>query len=169
MNKSSIPNLFTYLNLSLGIIAIILCFEDRYLAANICILTAALADRYDGRIARSFNAVSPLGKELDSLSDLVSFGVAPMILAWTLSLHSLIPLGYVALLLYPICSAFRLARYNVTEFSNVYMGVPITVAGSIVALDNIASFKLANHAAVTLILVLLLSYLMISKIEIKKI
>ena len=80
MRKSCIPNVFTFINLSCGIISILCTFEKNYLFASFFILIAALVDRYDGRIARWLNVSSELGKELDSLADLVSFGVAPSIL-----------------------------------------------------------------------------------------
>ena len=80
MRKSSIPNIFTFINLSFGILSLLSTFEDNYSLACIFILLAALVDRYDGRIARYLQVTSDLGKELDSLADLVSFGVAPSIL-----------------------------------------------------------------------------------------
>jgi CDP-diacylglycerol--serine O-phosphatidyltransferase len=169
MNKSSIPNIFTFINLSLGIIAIILGFKGMADIAGACILTAALIDRYDGKIARKINAVSVLGKELDSLSDLVSFGTAPAVVAWNLSFASLGIAGYVPLLVFPICGAFRLARFNVMEFQNVYTGVPITIAGSLAALDIIAAARLGIHPGLSAIFLLLLSYLMVSTIKIKKV
>jgi len=131
-------------------------------------MSAALIDRYDGKIARKFNAVSLIGKELDSLADLVSFGVAPAILIWKLSLSSLGIISYVFLLIFPICGAFRLARFNVTDFKNVYTGIPITIAGSLLAWDAIAIQKLGMHTGLTSIFTILLSYLMVSSIQIKK-
>lgn len=168
MNKSSIPNIFTFINLSLGIISIILCFEKKIITASLFIILAAFIDRYDGKIARKFNAVSLIGKELDSLSDLVSFGVAPAILAFELSLSELGIIGYAFLLVFPICGAFRLARFNVSDFKNVYTGIPITLAGSFIALDAIATVQLGRHTGLTAIFMVLLSYLMVSSIKIKK-
>ena len=168
MNKSSIPNILTFMNLSLGIISIIFCFNNQIIYASLSILLAGFIDRYDGQIARKLNAVSPIGKELDSLSDLVSFGVSPAIIAWKISLITLGPIGYIVLLIYPICGCFRLARFNVTEFKKVYMGVPITIAGGLMAIDSIASVKLGIHPALTVVFMLLLSYLMVSSLKIKK-
>ena len=84
MRKSSIPNIFTFINLSFGILSLLATFESNYQLACIFILLAALVDRYDGRIARYLQVSSDLGKELDSLADLVSFGVAPSILIFLL-------------------------------------------------------------------------------------
>ena len=84
MRKSCIPNVFTFLNLSCGVISILSTMNFNYILACIFILLAGLVDRYDGRIARFLDVSSDLGKELDSLADLVSFGVAPSILTYIL-------------------------------------------------------------------------------------
>ena len=84
MRKSCIPNVFTFINLSCGILSILSVMNEKYLIASVFVLLAGLVDRYDGRIARFLNVSSDLGKELDSLADLVSFGVAPSILIYTL-------------------------------------------------------------------------------------
>ncbi|KPU45295.1 CDP-diacylglycerol--glycerol-3-phosphate 3-phosphatidyltransferase [Oxobacter pfennigii] len=169
MNKSSIPNIFTFINLSLGIVSIILTFKGNGVYAGFCILAAAFIDRYDGLIARKFNAISSIGKELDSLADLVSFGVAPSLLSWQLSLSSLGIISYVLLLIFPICGAYRLARFNISEFKNFYSGIPITVAGSLLAFDCVVTSYMGAHTGLSAIFILLLSYLMVSSIQIKKI
>lgn len=84
MKKSCIPNLFTFINLSCGIFSLLNIFHTNYTISGIFILIAGLVDRYDGRVARYLNVSSDLGKELDSLADLVSFGVAPSFLIYTL-------------------------------------------------------------------------------------
>ena len=73
MKKSCIPNIFTFINLSCGVISLLLTSEKIFILSSVFILLACLVDRYDGRIARFLNVSSELGKELDSLSDLVSF------------------------------------------------------------------------------------------------
>lgn len=168
MSKSWVPNVFTFINLGLGIFSIILCFDNKVIHSSLCILLAALIDRYDGRIARKLNAVSPLGKELDSLSDLVSFGVAPVLASWKFSMPGIEILSVILLLSFAICGAFRLARYNVSEFRNIYTGIPITAAGSLVALDNLISSAIGTHTLITVIILILLSYFMVSSIKIKK-
>ncbi|MDU3724628.1 MAG: CDP-alcohol phosphatidyltransferase family protein, partial [Clostridium celatum] len=138
----------------------------------IFILLAALVDRYDGRIARFLNVSSDLGKELDSLADLVSFGVAPAILIFLIfDFNTLGPsglFGYISLLLFPICGAFRLARYNASEFNGVFTGVPITVTGSFLALFALFTVNGNISAIIPFLLILLCSYLMVSTFKLKK-
>lgn len=184
--KNSIPNTLTLLNLSLGVTAILIAVKDdihlnmeiRYLyTASLLIMLAALTDRLDGKVARMLNATSDLGKELDSLSDLISFGVAPIIVTYKISLTQLGFYGYIISLIFPIAGAYRLARYNVTEFDNVFRGIPITIAGAFLTINNLYhSFLLAQRKELdnfniisTAFLVLILSFTMISKIKIKKV
>ena len=131
-----------------------------------------MVDRYDGRIARFLNVSSDLGKELDSLADLVSFGVAPAILIFLIfDFNTLGPsglFGYISLLLFPICGAFRLARYNASEFNGVFTGVPITVTGSFLALFALFTVNGNISAIIPFLLILLCSYLMVSTFKLKK-
>lgn len=178
--KGTLPNILTFINMSLGIIAILIAVNNEkgtnsLITASLLIMVAALTDRFDGKVARMLDAASDLGRELDSLSDLISFGVAPVIIAWKISMSGLGIPGYLITLIFPIAGAYRLARYNVTEFNNVFMGMPITMAGAFLTIDNIYNCtavlnnKYTNyHSSVTIILVLLLSYFMVSKIKIKK-
>jgi len=140
--KGSLPNLLTFFNLSLGVVAILFSVSDTdeinmLVYASLLIMIAALTDRFDGKIARMLDASSELGKELDSLSDLISFGVAPIIVAWKLNIMDIGIAGYFLVLIFPICGAYRLARYNVTTFDNVFRGMPITLAGSFLSTDLI--------------------------------
>ncbi|CDF57573.1 CDP-diacylglycerol--serine O-phosphatidyltransferase [Thermobrachium celere] len=167
MKKEFIPNLFTFANLSFGMISIMFTFNNNLRLAALMIILAALLDRYDGRIARKIGVSSELGKELDSLADLVSFGAAPAILSWQSFLINFGIIGYIITLLFPIAGAFRLARFNVTQFNNVFTGVPITVAGSVVALDNIIGLY-KPHPIISTIIFIVFAYLMVSKIKIKK-
>lgn len=172
MKKSCIPNIFTFINLSFGILSLLSTFEEKYKLACIFILLAALVDRYDGRIARFLNVSSDIGKELDSLADLVSFGVAPAILIFLIfDFNTLGPsglFGYISLLLFPICGAFRLARYNASEFNGVFTGVPITVTGSFLALFALFTVNGNISAIIPFLLILLCSYLMVSTFKLKK-
>ena len=172
MRKSCIPNIFTFINLSLGILSLLSTFEGNYQLSCILILLAALVDRYDGRIARYLQVTSDLGKELDSLADLISFGVAPSILVFLLfNFYTLGPskiFGIIPLLLFPICGAFRLAKYNTSEFNGVFTGVPITVTGSCLALFSLFTVNKQISALIPLLLLLLGSYLMVSKLKLKK-
>lgn len=167
MKKDMIPNLFTFANLSLGMISIMLTFNGNLKLAGLMIILAALLDRYDGRVARAIGVSSPLGKELDSLADLVSFGAAPAILSWQCFLINFGLIGYIITLLFPIAGAFRLARFNVSQFNNVFTGVPITVAGAVVALDNIIAVSY-SHNIISTVIFIVFAYLMVSTIQIKK-
>ncbi len=176
MRKSTIPNTFTFINLSFGILSILSLFNNNYRASSIFILLAALVDRYDGRIARYLDVSSPLGKELDSLADLVSFGVAPSILLYTLySFNTLGPGGFIGLfllLLFPICGAYRLARYNATNFDGVFTGIPITIAGSFIAffvLITTFTESISIIRGLPITFLLMLSYLMVSNYKFKKV
>lgn len=172
MKKSWIPNAFTFLNLSFGILAILATLENNYILSSAFIILAALVDRYDGRVARVLKVSSDLGKELDSLADLVSFGVAPSILVFLVfNLRDLGPsglLGIIILLIFPICGAFRLARYNATTFEGIFTGVPITAAGSFMALFVLLTKNVAIPIFIPISLMFLCSYLMISKFKLKK-
>ncbi|AGF58887.1 MULTISPECIES: CDP-diacylglycerol--serine O-phosphatidyltransferase [Clostridium] len=172
MRKSCIPNVFTFINLSCGIISILSAMNDNYPLAGAFILLAGLVDRYDGRIARFLDVSSDLGKELDSLADLVSFGVAPSILVYILfNLNTFGPnglLGYIVLLLFPICGAYRLARFNTTDFDGSFTGVPITIVGCFMALFSLLNLNTKAPVYLVVILMLIGSYLMVSKLKLKK-
>lgn len=179
--KKTLPNVLTLINLSLGVLAILFAVSDNkgialLVPASLLVMLAALTDRFDGKVARMLDVASELGKELDSLSDLISFGVAPIIIAWKISFLHYGVLGYLLSLVFPIAGAYRLARYNVTSFDNVFRGMPITLAGAFLTIDNLYNcFAIYNHKYTTIhsivaaVLVILLSYLMVSKIKIKKV
>lgn len=160
--KFIIPQLVTFTNLSLGVIAII---TSNFKLAAILIIVAAIIDRMDGKIARKFDAVSDFGKELDSLSDLISFGVAPAVVIWKAGLSVMGFWGYVLILIFVIAGAFRLARFNVINLQGSFMGMPITIAGALLAFSLF--FRLDN--AVYAVIMLVLSFLMVSKFKFKKI
>lgn len=172
MKKSCIPNIFTFINLGCGILSILSTFDKNYLLSSIFIIVAALVDRYDGRIARYLQVSSDLGKELDSLADLVSFGVAPSILVYLLfNLKDFGPfgvLGIAVLLTFPICGAYRLARYNATDFDGTFTGVPITITGGFIGFFVMLVYKTEISMYVPIILMLLGSYLMVSTFKLKK-
>jgi len=179
--KRNLPNVLTLINLSLGVIAILLSVSEnntlnRLFIASLIVMLAALTDRFDGKVARMLDVTSELGKELDSLSDLISFGVAPIIIAWKISFVTFGVPGYLLSLIFPIAGAYRLARYNVTTFDNVFRGMPITLAGAFLSIDSLYNlFAIFNHkytnihSIITAVLVVVLSYLMVSKIKIKKV
>ena len=170
MKKSSIPNILTFGNLIFGLLSLLMTFETNYKLSIMFILLAGLMDRYDGQVARLLKVTSELGKELDSLADLVSFGVSPSILIFYLyDFISLGYLGYICFLIFPVAGAYRLARYNNSTFNNVYTGIPITLSGMLVALYALITLNSPNNLPLTIIVMFILSYLMVSKFQIKKV
>lgn len=172
MKKSCLPNIFTFINLGCGVLSLLATFDKKFMLAAGLIILAAIVDRYDGRIARYLNVTSELGKELDSLADLVSFGVAPAILSFILySFKDLVGfglIGYAVLLAFPICGAFRLARYNTTQFDGDFRGVPITIAGVIMAIYALFTASNFLNPYVPFVMMIILSYLMVSNFKLKK-
>jgi len=161
-------NVVTLINIIFGSLSILYTINQSYRFAAIFILLAVMMDGMDGRIARRFDATSELGRELDSLCDLVSFGVAPAVLIYAQVL-SYLP-GYESLILtvfYITCGCFRLARFNVLRDDHHFMGVPITIAGALMAALSLLAGRLNGN--VIMIGMVLLSFLMISKLRIKKI
>jgi len=169
MQRGFIPNILTFINLSLGILSIIATAQGDYLNSGLFILGAGLVDRYDGRIARLLHAESPLGKELDSLSDLVSFGVAPSIQAYFMfELLDYSFLGLLPIFIFPVAGAYRLARYNSQHFDGVFMGVPITIAGCVLALFMLLLRNNLNLRFLLILMMFALAYLMVSTIKLQK-
>lgn len=166
MSKRWIPNMLTVFNLFAGIMAILLALLEDWLASAALIIGAALFDSLDGRIARRLNAANEFGKQLDSLADLVSFGVAPAVVAYLLNFMNSGWSGYLLTAMFPICGALRLARFNTVSFKGYYQGLPITAAGPLLAGLAVAggSFPFELNA----ILLIVLSALMISTIKVPK-
>jgi len=165
--KAMIPNLLTAGNLWLGILAIISALEGNFKNACIFVIVAAFLDGLDGKAARKLDVASEFGKELDSLCDLVSFGVAPSILAYTFFLHELEIIGMIISISYITAGAFRLARFNVLNITTHFIGVPITIAGGFLALVMLLGSNLST--IIIAVLTILLSYLMVSNIKTPKI
>lgn len=170
MRKNALPNLFTFGNLCCGILSLMMTFQGNYKNACLFILLAGLMDRYDGRVARYLQVSSDLGKELDSLADLVSFGVAPSILVFNMHNFSALGLlGYLLVLVFPLAGAYRLARYNTTAFDGAFTGIPITAAGMFMALYSLLTMDRIMSPVLTITLVVIFSYLMVSKLKFKKV
>ena len=163
--KKHIPNLVTMLNLVFGMFSIVATLEGRYECAVWCIILAMIADGMDGRVARYLKETSELGKELDSLCDLVSFGVAPAILAYSFQLHEYGFVGILAAVFFAACGAFRLARFNVNTgvVKGYFMGVPIPAGGCVLAAFIYMGIHL--EAWMFIALVLLFGYLMVSTVR----
>lgn len=135
MNKSIIPNLFTSANLAFGVLGITLSATNNTFCAAICILLSLVADGLDGRVARALGVAGPMGRELDSLSDVVGFGVAPAYMLYMKELYGLGWIAYVPLLAFAVLGAFRLARFNIKtdEVHGYFEGLPIPAAGCLAA------------------------------------
>src|SRR5436309_3333350 len=106
-----VPNVITLLALCAGLTGIRLAFEERYELALGAIVFAAMLDAVDGRVARMIRGTSRFGAELDSLADFVNFGVAPGLILYHWALHPLGNLGWIAAMVFAICSGLRLARF----------------------------------------------------------
>ncbi len=135
MLKHLIPNACTSANLFFGMCSILSTFQDDLFMASVFILLALVADGLDGRTARFFGVSSELGKEMDSLCDLGSFGVAPAILAYKLCLSSYGYFGWLVAIFFALCGMWRLARFNVNTdvVHGYFMGLAIPAGGCIVA------------------------------------
>jgi CDP-diacylglycerol--serine O-phosphatidyltransferase len=162
--RKAVPSVFTVGNLFLGIIAIIFAFEGKWDYAAIMVIAGMLLDGLDGRVARMLNAQSEFGKELDSLSDIITFGVAPAFIMYVEILSDFGIWGWIITAIFPICGALRLARFNVQSgIPGYFIGLPITAAGGI-----LATFALYYGSLPTPILIigmLGLSFLMVSNIK----
>lgn len=169
VKKSWGPNAFTFSNLGCGVMSVMMLFQANYVWAAIFVVLAALADRYDGKVARYLKVESPIGKELDSLADLISFGLAPAVLAF--QQHQLLQwglLGYALVILFPLCGAYRLARFNVTPFDGSFYGIPITFGGMALALYCLVTQYVAAPLVLTAAVMVVLAYLMVSRHRIPK-
>ena len=166
-----LPSAVTLMNLGMGVVSLMLTFNHQLRWAAVFVLVAVIFDFMDGCLARRLNASSDFGKELDSLADMVSFGVAPVFLVIAVlrpfeTPGTLSTLSIVAGILYIFCGAYRLARFNVLNISDYYVGVPITLAGGLIALLILTVPTLTGWFY--LVVLLLLSGLMVSRIAVPK-
>jgi CDP-diacylglycerol---serine O-phosphatidyltransferase len=155
----AVPNLFTIGNLLSGVFSITFNMNGYYRTAALCIFLSTVFDFFDGRLARRFKVNSEFGVELDSLADIVSLGVAPALLFY--SLHTPSPFTTLAFMLFPTMGALRLAKFNVKPTVGHFIGLPITAAGLAVASMGIFLY---SNTLITAILALL----MVSPIRMKK-
>jgi len=165
MITKSIPSLFTIGNLMLGMFAIMMAFDGKLSMAAIMIIIAMLLDGLDGRVARALKVESEFGKELDSLSDVISFGAAPAFIMYVTSLNHLNPaLAWTVTAIFPVFGALRLARFNVRPgIPGYFVGLPIPAAGGVLA--TLALFHTDVSAPFMIVATLLLSYLMVSTVK----
>lgn len=130
-----LPNLFTLGAMFAGFYAIIQSINQHFITAGIAILFAMILDSLDGRVARLTHTSSPFGAELDSLSDMISFGIAPSIIIFNWQLHNLGKIGWVVAFLFCACAGLRLARFNTlldVADKNYFTGIPSPAAAAIV-------------------------------------
>jgi CDP-diacylglycerol---serine O-phosphatidyltransferase len=171
-----IPNILTMLALCAGLTAFKFAFEARWEPAVLCILIAAVLDALDGRIARILKLSSRFGAELDSLSDFFAFGVAPPMMLYLWSLEQAGRVGWVVALIYAVCCALRLARFN-TDIDapslppwakNYFTGVPSPAGAGLVLIPMILSFQIdtpvVRHPIVVSVFVVVVAFLMVSRL-----
>jgi CDP-diacylglycerol---serine O-phosphatidyltransferase len=172
------PNVVTLLALCAGLTSIRLAFEGRYATALAAIVFAAILDGIDGRLARLLKGTSRFGAELDSLSDLVNFGVAPALTLYFWGLHELKSIGWIAAMVFTICTGLRLARFNVMADDpsraawtrNFFVGVPAPM-GAITVLLPIYIVLLGVPRSMpliwsTLLYTLVIALLMVSRLPV---
>jgi CDP-diacylglycerol---serine O-phosphatidyltransferase len=146
--RTLVPNIITLLALCAGLTAIRMAFEDRYGLALAAVVFAAVLDGLDGRLARLLKGTSRFGAELDSLSDFVNFGVAPALILYFWGLHDLKSAGWIAAMVFAICTGLRLARFNVmiddpdrpAWTANFFVGMPAPAGAITVLLPIYLSF-----------------------------
>ncbi len=190
---SLLPNALTILGVCLGLSSIKFALDFNYEMAVITVGFAAILDTLDGRVARLVNATSKVGKELDSLTDVISFGVAPSFIMYFWTINEVGKIGWLFVLAYTVCCALRLARFNLTNINenqswkiNFFEGVPSPAAAGLVLLPLIFSlsevtrilnlneiaeilnldnlFQSQNNKIISSIVILITSILMVSKI-----
>ena len=173
--KSLLPNALTIFGVCLGLSSIKFAIDLNYSMAVIAIGFAAILDTLDGRVARLIKGTSKVGKELDSLTDVISFGVAPGFVMYFWALNEIGKFGWMFVLIYTVCCALRLARFNLTTIEeneswkiNFFEGVPSPAAAGLVLLPLILDLSglinLSNYAQISSIVILTTSILMVSKL-----
>lgn len=167
-----LPNLVTAGGIFAGFYAIIASTDGHFARAAWFILLAGIFDGLDGKVARLTGTTSKFGVELDSLADVISFGVAPGVLMYNWALRPFGKLGWLAAFLFVICGALRLARFNVqvsTVESKRFVGLPIPAAAGIVATCVLLFYELGGTGTIKMVsvvvLVFALAFLMVSNIS----
>jgi CDP-diacylglycerol--serine O-phosphatidyltransferase len=172
-----IPNILTLAALCSGLTAIRFALQGEFRLAVIAIIVAAIFDALDGRVARRLGVTSQFGAELDSLSDFLCFGVAPALMLYLASLKDAASLGWLATLMFPICSALRLARFNTglladtpppTWTGSYFTGVPAPAGALLALIPLMVSFEMEaawpRHALVVGAVLVAVGGLMVSRL-----
>ncbi len=169
-----LPNMLTLIGVCIGLTSIRFALDGKFEFAIVAIIFAALIDGLDGRIARLIKGTSKVGKELDSLTDMISFGVAPAFIMYFWKLNTLGRFGWLLCLVYVICVALRLARFNVNSNQesswrdNFFEGVPSPAGGILVltpliySLSGFSFFQI-NYDIIVPVFFILTAFLLISK------
>ena len=170
-----LPNILTLVGVCLGISSIKFSLDQNYSLAITLLLIAAVLDGLDGRVARLIDGTSEFGKELDSLTDFVSFGIAPAFILYFWELNNYGRIGWAITLLFSVCCVLRLARFNLTKTNhdqkwkiNFFEGVPSPAGAILVLLPliyDLSNFKISYDVKIlTPYLAVFISFLLISKI-----
>jgi len=168
-----IPNILTMANMLSGLTAILLIIQWEHtlkpLIITALILFGAIADFFDGYIARKLNATTAAGKQLDSFADLITFGIAPFVFVNYTAARDYYAVVAISSFIFVSAGAYRLVRYNLGDFRDKFIGLPITAAGSLLTVYCAVYPKWREYlppeicVAVTVLFIFLLSYLMVSK------
>lgn len=163
--KNVIPCLFTSGNLCFGVLSMILSSQGNFTWGALCIFFAMLCDAMDGRSARALGVSGDFGKELDSLSDCVSFGAAAAFLMYNYTLHTLGWIGVIPVLIYSALGGIRLARFNINTDTvhGYFQGMPIPNGGCLFATYVLSGVHLP--APLIAVIVILVGYDLVSKIH----
>ena len=170
-NLIKFADVFTLSNVALGLISIVFSINNNYRYAALVLLVAVVFDYLDGKIAKSLQQQNVFGKELDSLADTVSFGVAPAIFGFSLMQSASIinplqiTLGIIAFTIFLFCGILRLARYNIMELKGAFQGMPITLNGIIIPLAYFLKVPIKFYPYIYLAL----GILMVSSLRIKRV
>ena len=177
VNKSRyiLPSVLTLVGGCLGISSIKFAMDGNFAFAVLFLVVAAILDALDGRVARLIKGTSDFGKELDSLTDFVSFGIAPAFIVYFWELNKFGKIGWLIVLFFSVCCVLRLARFNLTKFenkdewkNNFFQGVPSPAGGCLILFPlmfELSNFSnLINLKAITPYFMVIVSVLLISKI-----
>jgi CDP-diacylglycerol--serine O-phosphatidyltransferase len=167
-----LPNLFTSANLFCGFYGIVAAIQGSFVESAVAIMLAAVFDGLDGKIARVTGAVSQFGLEYDSLSDAISFGVAPGVLVYLWALEPFGRVGWLAAFVFVACGTLRLARFNTMAgrvSGEYFTGLPIPaaafmVAATVLLFDRIGGTGTPKHVIIP-VMIYLLSFLMVSTVK----
>lgn len=171
MYKALIPNMLTSANLVFGMCSIFSSAKGELFWASVFILLALVADGLDGRAARFFGVSSEIGKELDSLCDLGSFGIAPAFLAYNYCLNVFSWFGCFVAICFALCGAWRLARFNVNTsvVHGFFMGLAIPAGGCFIATSTLLfteiGFDPHSLGCIYPLVMLIVAFLMVSEIH----